>query len=362
MEKNVTITQIARECGTSIATVSRVLNGSENVASETRKRVESVIQKYNFSPNAFARGLISRQSMTLGVITPDITNPYFSAMYTEIERSALNAGYSMILCNTRFSSTTHGGISHEGASLKGEEAYFQMMIDKKVDGVLVIGGQIDLMQVCDDYRHALQHLGKSVPVVVIGRPLEGMDCLFIERETGSGVATAVSYLASLGHRNIAFVGGEEGVIITETRVKAYRSTLEALGLPHSDSLISLSDYYAPDGYQAAAQLLERGTRFTAMVAINDSVAMGAVRALADHDILVPKDVALISCDQFPSAEYLVPRLTSIDQHNELFGSMVIQTLLCAVKGVGEPAKLTFTPELVVRESCGTKLGMRHFPD
>lgn len=357
MKKNVTITQIARECGTSIATVSRVLNGSEAVAPDTRQRVESVIQKYNFSPNAFARGLISRQSMTLGVITPDITNPYFSAMYTEIERSALNAGYSMILCNTRFSSSTH-----ESAQQKGEESYFQMMIDKKVDGVLVIGGQIDLMQVCDNYRSALQHLGNSVPVVVIGRPLENMDCLFIERETGSGVATAVSYLASLGHRRIAFVGGEEGVVITETRVKAYRSTLEALGLSHTDSLVSLSDYYAPDGYAATSRLLARNTRFSAVVAINDSVAMGAVRALADHGIAVPKDVAIISCDQFPSADYLVPRLTSIDQHNELFGSMVIQTLLCAVKGVGEPAKLTFTPELVVRESCGTKFGVRYFPD
>lgn len=357
MKKNVTITQIARECGISIATVSRVLNGSESVAPETRQRVESVIQKYNFSPNAFARSLISRQSMTLGVITPDITNPYFSAMFTEIERSAISAGYSVILCNTCFSSDSHGGSQQQN-----EESYFQMMIDKKVDGVLVIGGQIDLMQVCDGYRNALQHLGSSVPVVVIGRPLDDIDCLFIERETGSGVITAVNYLASLGHKHIAFAGGEEGVVITKTRVKAYQSTLTVLGLPHTEDLISLTDYYAPDGYQAAARLLDRKTHFTAMIAINDSVAVGAIRALADRGISVPQDIAMISCDQFPSADYLVPRLTSIDQHNEMFGSMVIQTLLCAVKGAGEPAKLTFTPELVIRESCGTKLGMRHFFD
>ncbi len=355
MNERVNIQKIAQESGVSITTVSRVLNGTGPVSAKTRERVEKAIEKYNYSPNALARGLISRQSMMLGVIVPDISNPYFSAMFNQVERAALNAGYSVILCNTFFSSQ-----SLQEKQQKTEEEYFQMMITKQVDGVLIIGGQVDLCDVSDNYREGLRRLSQIIPVVVIGRPLPDTGCLFIERETGSGVVTALNYLFSLGHRRIAFAGGEPGVVITETRLNAYRTAIEALGLPYDESLVALSNYYTPDGFTAAEMLLERKTRFTAAIAINDNVAIGFHRALTDQGLRIPEDVAVISCDQFFMANYLSPRLTSIDQHSEMFGRMVIQVLLSAIKGIGEPIKMNFTPELVIRESCGTRLGYRNF--
>lgn len=348
MESPITIVQIAKESGVSIATVSRVMNGTAPVSAKTRDRVNEIIQKYHYTPNAFARSLINRQSMTIGIIMPDITNPYFSAMFREFESAAREANYSVFLCNTSFFSA-----AEVPDSTPRELEYFQMMLDKNVDGVLIVGGQADLLTVSEDYKAALQHLASAIPVVVLGNRIEGVDCLFVQRETGRGVFFAVNYLSTLGHRRIAFVGGEDGVGITEARLSAYMDALHALNLPRETDLIAMSDYYTPDGYQAMKELLARGTEFTAFLAMNDNVAFGAYRALADAGLRVPQDVSVISCDQFFSAEYFVPRLTSIDQHNEQFGRFVINALLGAMQGVKDGVKLSFTPELVLRESCAT---------
>lgn len=345
MNPNVTIKQIAKESGVSIATVSRVMNGTAPVSQATRDRVNEVIERHRYTRNAFARSLINRQSMTLGIIMPDISNPYFSAMFNEFERAAHEAHYSVLLCNTSFCAT-----QSQEKTIR-EVDYFQMMLDKNVDGVIVAGGQADLLEVSEAYRSALQHLADSVPVVVLGSPIPGVNCQFIQRERGQGVFSAVNYLASLGHRRIAFVGGEKGVGITSARLRAYQDSLDALGLPKEPRLIQLSDYYTPDGYRATKELLSGGASFTALLAMNDNVALGAYRALADAGLRVPQDVSVISCDQFYWADYLVPRLTSVDQHNELFGRFIINTLLGAINGVREDVSLNYQPELVLRESC-----------
>lgn len=345
MKRPVTIVQIAKECGVSIATVSRVMNGTAPVSEATRAKVTEAIRTHRYTPNAFARSLIKRQSMTIGVIMPDITNPYFSAMFSELEQAARKANYSVLLCNTAFSA----GESQE--KTPRELDYFQMMLDKNVDGVVVAGGQADLITVSDAYRTALQHLASQLPVVVLGNPIEDVDCLFIQREKGQGVFSAVNYLASLGHRHIAFVGGEQGVGITSARLRAFQDALDTLQLPRHQDAVMLSDYYAPDGYLATKALLSGHVPFTAMLAMNDNVALGAYRALADAGLRIPQDVSVISCDQFYSADYLIPRLTSVDQHNELFGRFIINTLLGAIQGVKEDVDLTYKPELVIRESC-----------
>lgn len=355
MREHITIKQIAEESNVSISTVSRVLNGKVPVAPEKRKRVEEIVQKYGFSPNAMARGLISHQSMTLGIVMPDITNPYFAALFLEIERCAMEAGYSVILCNTLYIGSSQGTFK-----AKTEANYFQMLMDKHVDGVVVAGGEIDLESVSDGYKHALSRLNDAMPVVMIGEPVDGTGCIFIQRESSAGIVSLVNHLRSLGHERIAFVGGQPGVKITSMRLNAYRSTLGALGLEYDDSLVALSDYYVTDGYNAMKEILERNVFFSAAIAINDAVAIGVQRALADKGMVVPVDVALVSCDQFFTGEYNVPRLTSIEQQNDHLGRMAIMTLISAIKGVAEPVKLSFTPELVIRESCGSYLGVRTF--
>lgn len=346
MNPTITITQIAKESGVSVATVSRYLNGQVPVSEDKRQRIEAIVKKYDFTPNPLARSLISKKTMTLGVILPDITNPYFATMFQEIQRCAALAGYSVLLCNTRF---------HQGTEDIDETLCFQMMMDKRVDGTLIIGGQIDLVHPSPSYKKALERLGKSMPVVVAGQPIDGTGCIFIDSEHGKGVTTAYHYLRTLGHQSIAFIGGQPGVVITESRLEAYKKARAASGMKADEDLIVLTDYYTPDGWEAANTLLARNTSFTAVIAMNDNVSLGVIRALADLGLFVPKDIALVSCDQFYFSEYTVPRLTGINQHNLLWGQMIVQTLIQAILGNQETAKISLPPELIIRESCGTKL-------
>ena len=143
MKSTITITQIAQESGVSVATVSRFLNGKVPVSADKKARIEAVVRKYDFTPNALARGLISKRTMTLGVILPDITNPYFATIFQEVQRCAAEEGYSVYLCNTRF---------HHGDAPIDETGYFRMMMDKKVDGILIIGGQLDMAEISPAYK------------------------------------------------------------------------------------------------------------------------------------------------------------------------------------------------------------------
>ena len=346
MKSTITITQIAQESGVSVATVSRFLNGKVPVSADKKARIEAVVRKYDFTPNALARGLISKRTMTLGVILPDITNPYFATIFQEVQRCAAEEGYSVYLCNTRF---------HHGDAPIDETGYFRMMMDKKVDGILIIGGQLDMVEITPAYKEALNRLSASLPVVAAGREISGAGCIFIDSENGSGVTTAYNYLSSLGHKDIAFVGGQPGVTITETRLESYKKAAAASGREIREDLISLSDYYLPDGYQAAEALISRNAPFTAVITMNDNVALGAIRAFADHGLSVPRDVALISCDRFYFADYTIPRLTSIHHHSRRWGQMVVRTLFLTDPATTENARITFPPELIIGESCGTHL-------
>ncbi len=350
MNQDVTIVQIAEESGVSIATVSRVLNGTVPVSPKTRERVEAVIQKYHYTPNPLAQGLILRQSKTLAVIVPDITNPYFSTLFSVIERAAHEARYSVVLCNTSFNAVSYADGEHEK-----EENYFRMVLEKKVDGAVIAGGQVDLCQISEEYKEALERLAASIPVVVVGQPIPGVSCNFVEKENERGLAIAIRYLASLGHRRIGFVGGERGVNITESRLRVYHDTVKELGLDEDADLVATSDYYLPDGYVAAKQLLGLRKPVTAMLAMNDNVAIGAIRAAADCGRLIPRDIALISCDQFMDGNFLTPRLTSLDRHTEVLGLYVIQLLLSMIQKTEPPQEPDLSPSLIIRESSGGQI-------
>lgn len=343
MENHITITEIARESGVSISTVSRVLNGNVPVSPDKKERVEAAIRKYNYSPNALARSLASRQSMTIGVILPDISNPYFSSVFCEIEKAAHDAGYSLLLCNTLF---------HSGTGSHLEEDYIQMMIDKHVDGLIIAGGQQDLIHPAKTYLAAIKRAASMLPLVMIGEKINDIPCLFLDRERADGIYDAVKYLSSLGHKRIAFLGGEDGVKITASRVASYKKALSSLGLPVDENLIVLTNYYAQDGYRAAEVLLERGVPFTAALTINDNVALGSVRAFHDKGLHIPSDVSLISCEMFHSSAFFTPRITALDRCSSLFGHLVIQKLLNVIQEQEENEHIDITPKLILRESCG----------
>lgn len=347
MKENTTIYDIAKASGVSVSTVSRVLNHSPRVSEKTRAAVERVIAERHYSPNAIARAMTNQSTHSIGVVLPDITNPYFSALFLEIQRYALSRGYSVLLYNTLF-----GGASHAIGSPFEELRSFNMLREKCVDGAIVAGGQMDLDQPSDAYVQALNQLNHALPVVAIGQPLDGCDCLFITRNLSGGIAALLQHLIALGSQSIGFIGGQPDMRQTTERLRAYRATLEALNLSVREEWIVLSNDSSEDGYAAMRRLLESEQRPQAVIAANDQVAVGAIRAVYDAQLSVPKDIAVASCDSFPGGEYQVPRLTGLNQQNEYVGKIAILSLLSAMQGVREAITINHAPTLVVRESCG----------
>ncbi|MBC1544309.1 LacI family DNA-binding transcriptional regulator [Listeria cossartiae] len=350
--KKITIQEIAKLSGVSVSTVSRVINNSPSVSAAKRQKIQAVIDEHNYTPSVFARGMVNKQTKNIGVILPDISNPYFISLITQIQKFALDYMFSTILFNTMLAEPNNKNNKH---SLT-EEDYLKIILEKQVDGLLILGGEIDKEVVPADYISALNQLNKAIPVVVIGSKIPELNCLFIERNFKKGVTTLVSHLTALGHQNIGFIGGEAGVKITSYRLESFKEAMASYQHPLNDDWIVLSDYYTADGYAAMTQLLENNATLpTALVAINDNVAIGAIRAINDANLSCPKDIAIVSCDQFMNGDYQTPRLTSMDQHNEYLGKMAILQLISAINGQVEPMIINHNPELIIRESCGSKL-------
>ncbi|MEK8128053.1 LacI family DNA-binding transcriptional regulator [Paenibacillus filicis] len=350
MSKKITITEIAEKSGVSVSTVSRVLNNSPSVSPAKRERIQRIIDEYNYTPSIFARGMINHKTKNIGVMLPDITNPYFASFFLQVEHFALSNMYATILFNTMF---TKNPRKYE--TPLSETDYFKIILEKQVDGVLILGGQIDKEEVSPSFVEALNELHRNVPVVIVGSRIEGCDCLFIERNSKQGITSLVHHFKALGHKDIGFVGGEPGIRITSARIDAFRQSMRAFGNEPLERHIVMSDYYAPDGYQAMKQLLEQnpGQLPTAVIAINDMVALGAIRAMKDAGLSCPEDIAIASCDQFLQSDYSIPRLTSVDQHNEYLGRMAVLQLISAINGSMESVSVDHMPQLIIRESCGS---------
>ncbi|OFF55683.1 LacI family transcriptional regulator [Listeria monocytogenes] len=350
--KKITIQEIAKLSGVSVSTVSRVLNNSPSVSAAKRQKIQAIIDEHNYTPSVFARGMVNKQTKNIGVILPDISNPYFISLITQIQKFALDYMFSTILFNTMLAEPNNKNNQHPLT----EEDYLKIILEKQVDGLLILGGEIDKEIVSKEYITALNQLNKAIPVVVIGSKIPEFNCLFIERNLKKGVTTLVSHLTALGHKNIGFIGGEAGVKITTYRLESFKEAMASYQHPINDDWVVLSDYYTADGYAAMTQLLENSATLpSALVAINDNVAIGAIRAINDANLSCPEDIAIVSCDQFMNGDYQTPRLTSMDQHNEYLGKMAILQLISAINGQVEPMIINHNPELIIRESCGSKL-------
>lgn len=348
--KQVTIKEIAKRSGVSVSTVSRVLNDSPSVNAVKRTKIQKVIDELGYQPSMFARAMVSKQTYTFGVIVSDITNPYFTSLVYEIEQYSREVGYSVLLVNTMTAGKNKDQTSH-----KREIEHFKTIKEKQVDGVIILGGELDRENVDQEYLKQLNKLNEDIPVVVIGHQHLGCQCTFIERDLDKGVRLLTQHLLALGHRRIGFIGGEPGIIITEHRLKAFKETLSIYGQVDDDYII-LNDYYIKDGYHAMRQLIAQDKELpTALVAINDVVATGAIRALADAGLTCPQDIKIGSCDYFMNSEYQVPRLTTIDQHNEYLGEIAVKKLLHLINPEMKDVPFHHDPELIIRESCGVYL-------
>lgn len=338
-KERVSIYRIAKEAGVSPATVSRVLTHNANVSDEKRLKVEELIQKYDFRPNAMARGLTSTQSKIIGLLAPDIRNPFYATLAVECERAASERGYILMLCNSM-------------NNMEMEEYHLQKMVEQRVDALILMGGKVDELVSDEDYATKMNQIADSTPVVITGK-LDGSDCYQVNIDEAQATDCLMEYLISNGHSNICIMGGRKDVNSTYAKRIRYRSSLRKYGIPlRTEYIVETGEYSLESGYEAMNKLFASNIELpSAVIAINDFTALGIMQSIRQHSLRIPEDISVASFDNTFIADSCTPRLTSMGYNYDKFGDALVETAISALEGKN-PLKLQLIPpELVIRESC-----------
>ena len=324
-----TIAEVARRAGVSISTVSRVVNGLDRVHPETRERVSEVIQTLRYQPSAFARGLATRQTHTIGFVIPTISDPFYLNIVRGLEEGAAAEGYSLLVVSQIVRAD--------------ERRVLELFTQKRVDGLVVVGAVMP-QEVLAQLR------AQGFPIVLLQ---QGEQATFAVDNYG-GAALMTEHLLGLGYRKFAYIAGSDDTPDNAERFRGFRDTLVRAGVAFSPQF-ARGDFLQGSGSGAATELLNRKYPFEAIFAANDQMAIDAVLTLREHGLRVPEDVAVVGFDDIPLARYVVPPLTTVRQPAYELGFRGMQAVVSALRGEPLPEGVVLPVELVVRESCGAKL-------
>jgi LacI family transcriptional regulator len=334
----VTIREVAASAGVSAMTVSRVINESPRVSHETRRRVEAAIAELGYVPNRLASGLIRKKTGALGVIVPDVANPFFTLVVRGAEEVAWRAGYHVILCNTQ-------------ADLERERGYIEDMLSFQVEGLLIA-------PVGDQSRPNLRALTKNgVPFVLIDRSIPGYDGDLVQGDSVAGARRLVEHLIGLGHRRIGMVTETGEVSTARDRVHGYGDALEHAGIEFQPELVVEASAIDPRAaHDATLMLLDLPEPPTAIFSVNNIAVVGVAEAARERGLAIPGDLAVVCFDDIEHASRFYPFLTVMAQPAETFGTIATQLLLDRLAGrVAERRRLVVLPaDFIVRESCGAQ--------
>jgi LacI family transcriptional regulator len=333
------IYDVAARARVSVATVSAVLNESAFVSPSLKKRVRAAVGTLGYQPNLLARGLATQQTKTLGMIVPDIANPFFPEVVRGAEDVAHNAGYSLLLAST-------------DNDVEREAVYLKLFLAKRVDGVLLTKAP---GRMPPDLRRAFA--AARVPIVLLARTVPGFSADVVEMDDNAAAREAVSHLIRLGYRRIGLMSGLPGVSTTTRRVEGYRAALRAAGLKADPALIVTGDYLVDAGYRAGLELVKQ--RPDAVFIANYLMSVGFMQALAQYRLRCPEDVAIVTCDDHAWLDAFSPRLTTIDLPKRELGEAAVQLLIERVGAGGarrgKPRTIRLKSALRVRDSCGCGL-------
>ncbi|GAA0379935.1 catabolite control protein A [Bacillus horti] len=304
---NITIYDVAREAGVSMATVSRVVNGNPNVKPATRKKVMEAIKRLGYRPNAVARGLASKRTTTVGVIIPDISSLFYAELARGIEDIANMYKYNIILCNS-------------DQRIDKEIHLVNTLLEKQVDGLLFMGSQIT-----DEHKDVFTTA--SVPIILSAtRDSEGeLPSVNIDYFQASFDATVS--LIERGHTKIGFISGPlEDPLIGQSRLEGYKKALRDAGIEFVDEYLQIGNYRYQSGLDATAQLLKLAERPTAILAMNDEMAVGAIHSCQDNGLEIPNDMEVIGFDSTRLCAMVRPTLTSVVQPMYDIGAVSMRLL------------------------------------
>jgi LacI family transcriptional regulator len=329
--QSTTLRMVAREAGVSASTVSRIINGTVNVSDGLKQAVEAAIAKFDFRPNAAARGLALGKTLTIGVVAQAIDSPFYGEGLRGIEACLRQRGYAPLFMS---------GNWHE----EDEDRCMRELIARGVDGIIVFAGRLS------DAK--LKRYAREVSIVVTGRQLRSKGLFSLQIDDREGAMLAVRHLLELGHRRIAFITGSEEHPDAIERLAGYRKALEEAGIGFDPKLVAVGDWHEEGGLRATLELLDSKTPFTALFCVNDQTAYGALLGLFRRNLSVPRDVSLVGFDDLPSSAYRVPPLTSVRQAIGTLGEQSAQAILQLLSGT-RPRSSPPPVELVVRESTSS---------
>lgn len=331
---NVSLRDVAKAAKVSVGTVSNVLNRSEVVAPKTLARVQATIKELGFVPNGFARNLRSGQSRTLGLIVPDVSNPFFTEVARGVEDAASKRDYAIFLCNSDESATK-------------EERYVNVLIQQQVRGVLITPADMksDRLDVMRD---------RGIAVALLDREIKGRKQCSVSVDDVHGGQIAIEYLAGLGHKNIAWVCGPESIPQVADRGAGVAKAAKVAGSTIETIRVLLMN--ATNGEEAARRILELDMLPTAIFCANDLLALGVMRALLASKVRIPEQVSVLGYDNIEFAPSAAVPLSSIAQPSYQMGVTAADLLLneCEDGDSHEHQQIRFQPQLVERASTGKR--------
>jgi LacI family transcriptional regulator len=331
----VTIKDVAREARVSVATVSRALNGHDNVAEAVRQHVIETADRLRYQPHAAARSLSSRRTQTIGVVLPDLYGEFFSELIRGIDQVARAHRQHLLV------SSYHGQPEAQGEALRAMRG--------RVDGLLV------LSPYSERPGFLIDNLPSSLPAVLINTHVPGADYPVLSIDNYGGAMAMMEHLIAAGHRRIAFICGPENNFDARERLRGYRDALKK-GLPDAEPWELPGEFDEASGYEAAKRIVQStrqaAGRPDAVFAANDMMALGCLYAFSQAGLNVPADIALAGFDDIPLARFVHPTLTTMKVNIAGLGGGAMQCLLRSIdaKDPVPAASQTLVPELMVRDS------------
>jgi LacI family transcriptional regulator len=329
----VTLKELAARARVHTSTISRVVNNDPRlrISSATRARIEALLQETQYRPNGVARGLKLRQTLALAVVIPDVTNPFFAALFRGIEDAAAPLGYNVILCNT-------------DGSAQRQRSHLHSLHGRRVDGVILASATIR-----DPDVRWLRHQG--IPHVLVNRFSEEKADAFVGSDDFLGAQIATRHLVSLGHERIGHLAGLSNASTARRRRAGYLSALQEAGIEADPVLVAESGFVEDGGARGMEALLSLPRPPTALFAVTDMTAVGAYRAARRLGLRIPEDLAVAGYNDISLASRLSPGLTTLHVPIHEFGRVAAGLLFEQFeRGAEAVEQVVFSPELIVRGS------------
>ena len=313
------IKDIAKDANVSVATVSRVLNGTKFVSEDLKEKVLASIERKGYVADHIARSMVLKKTFTIGLIVPNISDMYHQMVFSSVESTLEASGYKVLVCRVQ-------------DTLRNERIYLELLLQNRVDGII-------LMHESNNPEVYAQLKKTHVPIVLAGIDIPGLQFPQVRIDDFTAAKDGTRYLLALGHTRIGLIAGS-GYSVGDKRLEGYKRALKEYDIPFDESLLEGGGYTIESGFQAMKALIGRNPKLDAVFVLSDEMAVGALSAAFEQNILVPKDLSLLGFDGITLSSFTIPKLTTVSQPITEIGQKAAAILLEMLQTKEPVPKLT----------------------